>query len=184
MLVTSLSFAIFAGLTSETLIRIFAGNEYTRAADLFTLLLWSRVLESAGVVFYYTILASKKQRLLLWLALVSMITSVSSLFILLPRVGLIGSGISVLLVTALTILLLGWLKETRVLITDWLVTILRPGLVGLFVWFVLRYWHAPVLVTWTLGPLLYAAILFLTGELDHKAVKPTLVAIYRSISGR
>ena len=168
LMIIILPVALLASLTRETIILFYAGSAYLDAAPLFAGFIWLRVFQYAGMTFYYVMLAANKQGYFPKVSILRAALQLSMLFLLLPRIGLMGAvaAATVMYLSVFTIYAL--IKQTRQYIWDWLREMARPLLSVVAVGGILVNLQLSAVAIWIVGLLLYTLFLFISGSVNQQ----------------
>jgi O-antigen/teichoic acid export membrane protein len=171
MMVIALPMALLASLTGREIIALYAGAAYLSATPLFIALAWMQVLQFAGAVLYYTVLAAGQQRLFPLVSIARVSVCIGLHALLLPWLGLVGAAFATLAMYGVSFGIYGLLKATRSYVLDWLRSALRPGLALLILAVFLIATRLPWLVAWFSGLALYCLLLILLRSVSRGDVQ-------------
>jgi O-antigen/teichoic acid export membrane protein len=171
MMVAILPIALLASLTSREIVTLYAGRVYLPAAPLLAILAWAQVLQFAGPILYYVILAAGQQRVFPPAAAVRALVHVGLYALLLSRLGLVGAAVATLISSAVVLGLYGALSTTRAYMLDWLRASLRPLAATLILGALLILVHPPAIVTWLAGPAVYGLLMCLSRSFDRDDIQ-------------
>ena len=166
LMIFILPIALLATLTSRALISFYAGFAYLNAAPLFAWFIWLQVFHYAGLTLYYMMLAANQHTYFPKLSIIQTILHVAILQWLLPRIGLTGSALTVMLVHLILFSIYILIKDTRQYIWDWLYELSRPLLAIIILGIILTNLHLSPLLIWLVGLSLYGFLLFILGGMS------------------
>jgi PST family polysaccharide transporter len=110
----SFMLALIITFCSPLIIRFLYGSQYTGAAPVLTIYIWSGIATFLGVASSQFLLAENLTRISLYRTLLGMVTNVGLNLLLIPTYGMIGSAVATLVSYFLATFALGFFPSTRV----------------------------------------------------------------------